>query len=719
MDEATRMALARGEGTMWRTGRVGRKWQPDVWVRHSGTNQLVLLTSVLVVGAALTTWAADTAVPQEKAESERSARILADLKYLADDEREGRGVGTKGLDQAADYVRDEFAKAGLDTKAVKGGAFQTFSLTTGAKLGEGNALAIVGPNGGRTEYKVGEHFIPLSFGGAGSLEADLVFAGYGIDAKDEKFEEYANLDVKGKVVVIVRKAPKQAATDGPFNPGHGGISRHADLQTKVAIAFGKGAAGVLFVNDPYTSKKELEDAKKSQSKVAESVAEVSAEMNPLLDKMLGSTATDKIVLEQFENVRKRFNEALTRYAAAKAEVAKGAPDTLMRFGYGGDESTRSIPIIHVQRGMLEQALSEVIGKNWNDWEAAIDAEMKPIVGPLTGWKIVAKVAIDRQSTEVKNVIAVLPGEGPLAEETIVVGAHYDHVGRGGKGSLAPGSTDIHNGADDNASGTACLLEVARRLAARKEKLPRRVVLIAFTAEELGLFGSARYTKEPVFPLDSTIAMLNMDMVGRLAGEKLIVYGTGTAAVWDELLKAHGEPLGFQFSLKPEGFGPSDHSSFYAKNIPVLHFFTGNHNDYHRPSDDWEKINLSGVDRVAELTEKLVVDLAKAPERPKYISVAGTANPLRDGTRPYFGSLPDFGVEEPGYALGGVAPGSPAEKGGLKAGDRIIQLGPHKIDNLSDFDLHLRKFSADDTVEVTVMRGKEKVVLKVTLGKPRG
>lgn len=704
---------------MRRTGRVGRDWQPEVRRKHSGTSRYVLLACPLLSAIAVTAWAVDTVVPEEKGSSQRSARILADVKFLADDEREGRGVGTKGLDQAADYVRDEFAKAGLETNAVKGGAFQSFSLTTGAKLGEGNSLAIVGPNGGRTEFKVGENFVPLSFGGSGDLDAELVFAGYGIDAKDEKFEEYANLDVKGKVVVIVRKAPKQAAADGPFNPGHGGISRHADLQTKVAIAFGKGAAGVLFVNDPSSSKKELDDAKKAVSKAGESVAEVSAELNPLIDKMLNPQATEKAALEQFEQTRKRFTEALSRYAAAKADVAKGLPDTLMRFGYGGDESTRSIPILHVQRSLLETALTETLKKNWADWETAVDADMKPLVGALTGWKIVAKVAIQRQATEVKNVIAVLPGEGALAEETIVVGAHYDHVGRGGKGSLAPGSNDIHNGADDNASGTACLLEVARRLAARKEKLPRRVVLIAFTAEELGLFGSARYTKEPVFPLESTIAMLNMDMVGRLAGEKLIVYGTGTAPVWDGLLKTHGEPLGLQFSFKPEGFGPSDHSSFYAKNIPVLHFFTGNHNDYHRPSDDWDKLNLSGVDRVAELTEKLVVELAKTPERPKYLTVAGTANPLRDGTRPYFGSLPDFGVEEPGYALGGVAPGSPAEKGGLKAGDRIIQLGTHKIDNLSDFDLHLRKFSAEETVEVTVMRGKEKVVLKVTLGKPRG
>ena len=649
----------------------------------------------------------------------RTERILSDVKLLAADEMEGRGVGTEGLNKAAEYVREEFTKAGFNTQSVNGGPFQTFSLVTGAKLGEGNSLALVSPTGARTELKLGEQYTPLSFGGAGDLDAELVFAGYGIDAKDQKFEEYANLDVKGKVVVIVRKSPKQAVADGPFSGAHGGISRHADLQSKVSIAFGKGAVGVLFVNDVYSSKKELDDLKNSVSKAAVAVADLSAELVPLLDKVTDAKNTEMSALEQYELKRKDLVAALGRYTTARNDVGKGVPDTLMRFGYGGDESTRSIPILHLQRSPLEELLQGALKKNWNDWEAAVDADMQPLVAPFAGWKIAGKVVIDRQATEVKNVIAVLPGEGATAEETIIVGAHYDHVGRGGKGSLAPGSMDIHNGADDNASGTACLREVARRLGARTEKLPRRVVLIAFTAEELGLFGSARYTKEPVFPLESTIAMLNMDMVGRLAGEKLIVYGTGTSPVWDALLKTQGEGLGFQMSFKPEGFGPSDHSSFYAKNIPVLHFFTGNHNDYHRPSDDWDKLNLSGIDRVAELTEKLVVQLATTPEKPKYIAVTGTANPLRDGTRPYFGSLPDFGVDEPGYALGGVAPGSPAEKGGLKAGDRIIQLGTHKIENLNDFDLHLRKFQADDTVEVTVMRGKEKVVLKVTLGKPRG
>ncbi len=578
-------------------------------------------------------------------------RVLADIKLLASDELEGRGVGTKGLDVAAEYVRASFAKSGLDVTRVNGGALQTFELTTGAKLADPNSLTLVAPDGTKFDLKPGTDYTPLSFGGAGAIVADLLFVGYGIEAADKQFDEYAGLDVKGKFVVIVRKTPQQAKTDGPFTPGHGGVGKHADLQTKVSTAFAKGAAGVIFVNDPFTSRKELDDLKKQATKVAENVANLADE----LDKTDAADAT------KFMSVQKLLKDELDKYRRAKDVAGKAAPDTLMKFGYGGEDATRSIPLLHATRDALDKAFRETFQKSWEDWEKQVDTDLKPLVGDLKGWKVTGTVTIDRQKTPVHNVIGVLEGTGPLAQETIVVGAHYDHVGRGGKGSLAPGSTDIHNGADDNASGTTCLLEVARRIGARSEKLPRRVVFIAFTAEELGLFGSARYVKEPLFPLEQTVAMLNMDMVGRLAGEKLTVYGTGTSPVWEPLLKKYGPGLGFQFAMKPEGFGPSDHSSFYAKKIPVLHFFTGTHNDYHRPSDDWEKINLGGIERVAELTEKILVEVATAPAKPEYISIAGNANPLRDTSRPYFGSIPDFGVETPATRWGAWPPAVPPRR----------------------------------------------------------
>ncbi len=315
-------------------------------------------------------------------------------------------------------------------------------------------------------------------------------------------------------------------------------------------------------------------------------------------------------------------------------------------------------------------------------------------------------------------MGVLEGEGPHADETIVLGAHYDHLGWGGIGSAAPGVHEIHNGADDNGSGSTVLVEVARELVARGKKLPRRLVFIAFTGEERGLVGSARYVRNPLFPLDKTVAMLNMDMVGRLQDEKLIVHGTGTAEEFDALVDRYGKQYGFQITKKPSGFGPSDHSSFYGAKVPVLFLFTGSHKDYHRPTDDFDKLNIAGMRRIGSMVAEVAVELAEANDRPHYQEAKGGNESLGGGDRPYFGSIPDFALDEPGYGLTGVTKGGPAERAGIKAGDVIIQLGDSKIGNLEDFDSALRKFKAGDKVPVLVKRGNEQVKLEVTLDPPR-
>lgn len=669
------------------------------------TSVPVFFTSVIIASALA--FCAAPALAEAPSESQKN--LLQDIKYLASDELEGRGVGSKGLDLAADYIRDQFLKAGLNVTSVKGGAFQTFDMTVGASLGTPNTVQLVGPEGKLLDLKLDADFVPLSFGGSGPFEGELVFCGYGIDAPDKKYDDFAGIDIKGKVVILMRRVPQQGNIPAPFGGPHGGISSHGDLTTKVSNAFGKGAAAVLFVNDPFSGRSDLEETKKQLAKVGLAVAAAAEEFD----------STDPANAEKLAVARKKLTEELVRFKTSKAEVAKGETDKLMKFGYGGDDSVRSIPVLQITRAACDEVLKSSLNTTLADLEKAIDKELKPSSAVLKGWGVKGVTSIDRKKVEVKNVIGVLEGEGPLAQETIVIGAHYDHVGRGGKGSLAPGSNEIHNGADDNASGTVSLIELARKMGARKEKLPRRLVFIAFTGEETGLIGSARYVKEPVFPLEKTIAMLNMDMVGRLAEEKLTIFGTGTSPVWNGLIEKLAKEYGFQIISKPEGFGPSDHASFYAKQIPVLHFFTGNHNDYHRPGDDWEKINVPGMERVVDMLQKMTVEVAQTPEPPKYVAIKATATIGRSGNRPYFGSIPDFSTDLPGYALSGVAPGSPAEKGGLLSGDRIIQIGMQKIDNLDDFDFALRKFSAGDAVDVTVIRKTEKLVLKVTLDKPRG
>ncbi|MEW4530256.1 M28 family peptidase [Maioricimonas sp. JC845] len=644
------------------------------------------------------------AVRAERIE-EASSRLLGDVKFLASDELEGRGVGTEGLDKAAEYIRDAFAAAGLDVTVEGGDAYQEFEVIDGAKLTEPNVLTLNGPDGESITLELGKDFTVASFGGAGVFDAPIVFCGYGIEAKELEYDSFAGVDVKDKVVVIMRRTPQQANPHGLFAAGHGG-SRHAALRTKVSNAFQHGAAAVLFVNDPYSGRNEAEQLQTQLKKAADEVVAVAVK--------IAEAEGDTPPADLLKELRERTNH----YRQVQEQVETHNDDTLMEFGYGGTRGGKSIPILHITQDVCDRMLKSSLGKSLAEIEAEIDETGEPQSALLSGWKAEGQTSFELVRVPVRNVIGVLEGSGPHADETIVIGAHYDHVGLGGEGSLAPGVKEVHNGADDNASGTAALIELARRLGARKKPLPRRLVFIAFTGEERGLLGSAHYVREPVFPLESTVAMFNMDMVGRLDGEKLTVFGAGTSSKWEELLDRLGESSGLELVRKPEGFGPSDHSSFYAKEIPVIHLFTGTHTDYHRPSDDWDKLNVRGMARIVDLLEAMVVEVASADERPDYVAIKGKASLARSGSRPYFGSIPDFGTEAEGYAISGVSPESPAAKGGLKGGDVIIRMGGQPVGSLDDFDLALRKFSPGQEVEVVVLRDKNEVKLKVTLAAPR-
>jgi hypothetical protein len=655
-----------------------------------------------VLGSSLPAWSAD-------ATGESQQRLERDLKYLASDELEGRGVGLKGLEVAGEFIREQFAAAGLKLDTVQGTPFQNFTMPTGAVQGPVNTLEFVGPDGTKLNPSQPGDFTPQSFGGAGAFFGELVFCGYGIEASDKNYNDFEGVDLKGKVAIIVRKVPQQANPRSPFAGPRGGVGPYGELRTKVINAASKGAAAILFVNDPYTGRNELAEARKQVGKLAEGVADSAVEVE----------AIDAADAEKLAMAKMKLTEAVAKYKAGKGHLPAEPSDDLMKFGYAGSEAIREIPVLHINQKLCDQLLQGSLKTTLTALEEKIDQTQKPASQVLTGWNAGGVVSIERTQAAVRNVIGVVEGNGPLANETIVVGAHYDHVGRGGPESLARGSSEIHNGADDNGSGTVALLELARRIAGRAEKLPRRVVFIAFTAEEKGLIGSARYTKEPVFPLENTVAMYNLDMVGRLTENKLTVFGVKTAKHFEESLGKHGPELGLELSMKPEGFGPSDHSSFYAKKIPVLHFFTGTHSDYHRPGDDWDKINYEGTRKIVDLTERMIVETALREARPEYVEVQGSAQVgERQGSRPYFGSIPDFGGNKPGYPLGGVAGGGPADKAGLKAGDNIIQIGTNKIASLDDFDAALRQFKAGDVVDVTVERGTEKVTVKVTLDKPR-
>jgi hypothetical protein len=318
----------------------------------------------------------------------------------------------------------------------------------------------------------------------------------------------------------------------------------------------------------------------------------------------------------------------------------------------------------------------------------------------------------------RNVLALLEGADPaLRHEVIVVGAHYDHLGRGHFGSAAPDRVgEIHNGADDNASGVAAMLWAAERLAAGPRPA-RSILFMAFTAEEVGLIGSGHFVHNPTVPLEHLRAMLNLDMVGRLEGRPLIVYGTGTAEEWRRKLAEEAGALGVELALRDEGYGPSDHTSFYRNDIPVLHFFTNTHGDYHRPSDEWDRIDASGLERVARLTAAIAGRLAG--EGASITLVRGAGEPPRPvtgrGSGAWLGTVPDFTPVERGVLLGGVTPGSPGEEAGLRRGDVLVGLGGHEVTDLEGFTAALQAHAPGDEVELTVIRDGAELRLRAVLG----
>ena len=334
--------------------------------------------------------------------------------------------------------------------------------------------------------------------------------------------------------------------------------------------------------------------------------------------------------------------------------------------------------------------------------------------------------VSATAMEARNVVALLPGSDPeLRDEYVIVGAHYDHLGFGGEGSLAPDSRDVHNGADDNASGTAAVIEIARALAVGPRP-DRSVLFMTFTGEERGLWGSQYWVMDPTLDISGAVAMLNLDMIGRMTEDNVTIFGFGTAEEWDEIvdMASADMSLPLEIARAPDGYGASDHQSFYLEGIPVLHFFTNTHADYHRPSDDWQRINLDGVHRVAELTALVTGRLAAGGAQTVYMTAlkqdqpsapAGSSSSSGYGDA-YLGSIPDMTPRDFGLRLNGVREGSPAEKGGLRAGDVVVEFDGKAVGDIYAYTYALQATKPDDVVEIVVERGGERVTLTVTMGR---
>jgi Peptidase family M28/PA domain/PDZ domain len=626
-----------------------------------------MIRNWLAVGLLSLSVVSGVALGQETVQEPVLQRMKKDIFFLAGEECEGRGTETKGFIKAGQYVADSFKASGLKPAGTDG-YFQPFTINTAPRLEGTNRLKFTAPDGEKYEVAFNKEFRPTAFTGTGKASGELVFVGYGITAKkldiDGKtldYDDYAGIDVAGKIVVMMRRTPQAEAKKNPFEKD--ASAQYAALATKVALANEKKAAGIIFVND--------------------------------------------------------------------ATYAKDA-DALIDFR--GSNSPVKIPVLSAKRAVLEKMLASQ-DKKLEDIEKAIDKDLKPQPLVLKGWKMESEVSVTKNGIGVRNVVAVSEGHGPLAEETIVIGAHYDHLGYGEPGSLmgAAGKGKLHYGADDNGSGTTGLLEMARRFGSIKNREGRRIVFIAFAGEERGLFGSIHYCKEPTFPLDKTVFMLNMDMIGRVTevedkddGNKkkgrLVVYGTGTAEGLDDFVIAQNKKFDFKMLKLPGGTGPSDHDSFYRKKIPVLFFFTGTHKDYHRPTDTPDKINLEGIQKVVALGEECLKHFSTC-EKPKYlVTKGGWSDPTEEpaAARPARPAMPKLGImpgnyesTEGGVLVEDLTPGGAAEKAGVKPKDVVIEIAGKPIKDIEAYMKAMAGQKAGVEMEIVVIRGEKKVKIKVT------
>ena len=423
----------------------------------------------------------------------------------------------------------------------------------------------------------------------------------------------------------------------------------------------------------------------------------------------------------------RYKALRMREAGAAALVFVTGPlnaeateqDGLPRLKVDGPTSVAGLPVLQVTRGVAN-AWMKTGGLDLRKLQTAIDKDVRPQSRALKGVRVSGKVDLVPTEVEARNVLFTLPGTGTLADEVVVVGAHYDHLGHGGVGSMNPDVDAIHNGADDNASGVAGVVCAAERLVKQPPTVDRRTILFAlFAAEEMGLGGSGWYVDHPLLPLDKTVAMVNLDMVGRVREGKLQAMGTDSSPGWVPLLDPLAKAEGLTLATGGDGYGPSDQMSFYTHGIPVVHLFSGAHSEYHSPADDFETLDTAAGGKVARLTAGAAGALATSSERLAFVQGTSGSPMLGDsrGYGAYLGTIPDYTTmmeSKGGVLLSGVRDGSPAAEAGLQKGDRLVGLGSYTVENLYDMTFALRDHKPGETVPVKVVRDGAVVELRATL-----
>ena len=563
---------------------------------------------------------------------------INDLKetvyYLASDSLKGRKSGEAGEKMAAEFIRNKFSNAGLQLLYNDG--FQPFKLLASAELGTGNSLSVGGHS-----YTVEKDFLPYAFSANTSVEAGVVFAGYGIQADRDtlKWDDFNGADVSGKWIMVLQGDPDLDNPNSPFLEFSG-------ERTKGLTASDKNAAGLILVAGPKFSDE------------------------------------DKLSDLFFDKNASRF----------------------------------SIPVVQVTRAVANEILAGT-GETVESLETRMTGQNAGITLP-TSATVKANVNVELKEKEAENVVAMLPGTDPgLADQYVVIGGHFDHLGMGGpgSGSRAVDTIAVHNGADDNASGVAAVIELAEKMAGEKSHR-RSVIFAAFSAEEMGLIGSKAFTNDPPVDLNKIVAMFNFDMVGRLdtTTNAISIGGSKTSLESEGILNEQN--TGFTLALSGEGIGPSDHASFYLQNIPVFFFSTGAHPDYHTPQDDADRINYEGEKRLLEYSAKVVDEVVNRDEKLTFQEAGSKFQRSRGGRfKVTFGIMPDYaGLETRGMRVDGVTKDKPAYKAGMLKGDIITAIEGKKVTNIYDYMSRLQTLEAGERVSVDIIRGDKETVLIVQL-----
>jgi Tol biopolymer transport system component len=606
----------------------------------------------------------------------KSTDLQAQVGYLASEELEGRLTGTPGAQQAASFIGAYFKSVGLQPLPGAKDFFQPFDFSSGVRVLTNQNSAMLHAAAAPATLALDKDFRPLAFTANGTAEGEVVFAGYGLSVPGkmgEGYDSYAGLDVSNKVVLVLRYVPEEADAKRRQE-----LNRYAGLRYKALIARNRGAKALLVVTGPTSP---------NAGELARLTFETGASHSGIVCASISGDVAAKM------------------FAAA--------------------------------------------GKDLKKTQAALDKEDPHAEGafPLKNVAVKLSAAVEHVKKQDRNVLAHLPPVG--TSEYVIVGAHYDHLGHGETGGFARKDEEgkVHPGADDNASGTAALLELAGALAGEFSRSagvppaasptatgtslttktattvaagtpalqPRRgIVFAAWSGEEVGLIGSSHFAERPPLPLSNVVAYVNFDMVGRLRDNKLNLQGIGSSPAWRKLIEKRNVAAGFNLTLQEDPYLPTDTTPFYPKNVPVIAFFTGSHEEYHRPADKPDTLNYEGLERIAKFARALITDLASGAERPAYAKVEKRdSGGGREQLRAYLGTIPDYAQEVAGVKISGTRGGSPAEKAGLKGGDIIVEFAGQKIANIYDYTYAMDAVKIGQPVKVVVLREGKRVELMAT------